>query len=482
MSKTVIDVWVPDLTFPGWMDRWYGFGAAFNARHPDLEVVISGKDFWTFPAEVARAAADGKAPALSELYFYVGRAALDMKAQDGSPLFRSVSQAVGGRTEIHGEPVVLDDLVPAFREYYTNHGDLTSMPSVGTTSLLYANLDILEKAGVSALPETWHDVETVCDQVASMPAGPGHAITWSNHGTFYQQALASQGGLLTDQHNGRLGRATTVDLASKEMLTWAQWWQQLHSDGLYLHTGGIPQWAETLGAFAHQKVAIRISSSNDVNYMVQAAKDSGFRLGVGIFPYNDAVPYAGNAIAGTSIWLTNDLPDAVQDGALAFLQFLHNPANAAQRHKDNSFAPITESSFALLEQEGWFDEHPHHRVTSDHVAHYPHAAIRPTGAPERPLSEGAVFGDFAGNQNVMATAMRDVLTDGVDPAARFTQATEEAQGLLDAYNAFATDDAFRTPAEAPNSSLNVEYFTTLMAGRDYSAADMENVVRLNRAD
>lgn len=480
MSKTVIDVWVPDLTFPGWMDRWHGFGAAFNARHPDYQVVISGKDFWTFPQEVARAAAAGQAPALSELYFYVGRAAQDMKAPDGSPLFTSVAKAVGGRTEILGEPVVLDDIVPAFRDYYTNHGDLTSMPSVGTTSLLYANLDILERAGVTQLPETWSAVESVCDQVAGLSGGPGHAITWSNHGTFYQQALASQGGLLTDQHNGRLGRASTVDLASKEMLSWAQWWQQLHRDGHYLHTGGIPHWAETLKAFAHQEVAIRISSSNDVNYMVQAAKDSGFRIGVGVFPYNDQVPYVGNAVAGTSIWLTDKLSEDVQDGALAFLQFLHNPANAAQRHKDNSFVPITQSSFDLLEREGWFAEHPYHRVTSDHVTHYPAGATRVDGAASVPLSEGAVFGDFAGNQNVMATAMRDVLADGADPVDRFTRATEEAQRLLEDYNAFAVDDGFRTPGSAPNSSLNVEYFTTLMAGRDYSAADLENVVRLNR--
>lgn len=480
MGKTVIDVWVPDLTFPGWMDRWHGFGAAFNARHPELEVVISGKDFWTFPLEVARAAADGKTPALAELYFYMGRAALDMRAPDGEPLFTSVSKAVGARSDILGEPVVLGDLEQAFRDYYTNDGDLTSMPSVGTTSLLYANLDVLERAGVTRLPETWAAVESVCDQVASLGNGPGHAITWSNHGTFYQQAIASQGGLLTDNHNGRTGRATSVDLASKEMLSWAQWWQQLHRDGHFLHTGGIPHWAETLKAFAHQDVAIRISSSNDVNYMVQAAKDGGFRIGVGIFPYNDQVPYVGNAVAGTSIWLADKLDADVQDGALAFLQFLHNPENAAQRHKDNSFAPITGASYRLLEQEGWFDTHPYHRVTSDHVGHFPAGAVRLDGAPDVPLSEGAVFGDFAGNQNVMCSAMRDVLADGADPVDRFTQATTEAQRLLDEYNAFATGDGFRTPGGAPNSSLNVEYFTTLMAGRDYSAADLENVVRLNR--
>lgn len=475
MSKTVITVWVPDLTFPGWMERWHGFGDEFNKRHPDYQVVIEGKNFWTFPLEVAAAAQRGQQPALAELYFYLGQVARDMRAQDDSPLFTSVERAIGSRTRILGEPVVLDDVVGAFREYHTHHGDLMSMPSVGTTSLIYGNADILEAAGVSELPRTWNEVTRACEAVARMNGGPEHAITWSNHGTFFQQMLATQGGLLVDNDNGRSGRARTADLASKEMLRWAEWWRELHRDGHYLHTGGIPDWAPTMQAFADGQVAMRISSSNDVNYMVRAAEANGFTMTAGICPFTDDVAYTGNAVAGTSLWLTNGLDKSEEDGALAFLQFLHNPENAAQRHKDNSFAPITNAAFDLLEREGWFEQHPHHRVTSDHLSTYPEGARRPDSAPATPVSQGAVFGDFAGNQNVMTHAMRDVL-DGADPADRFARATEEAQRLLDAYNAYAIETGFRNPDDSPNSSLNVEYFTTAMAGRDYSAADLEKVV------
>ena len=231
MSKVVIDVWVPDLTFPGWMDRWYRLGRDFDDVHPDYRVNVQGKDFWSFPLEVARAAAAGQAPHLAEMYFYLGQVARDMVRQDGRPLFTSVQRAIAGRTEILGEPVVVDDLVPAFRDYYTLHGDLLSMPSVGTTSLLYANTDLLEAAGVSQLPQTWDDVVAVCEQIARHRPGPEYPITWSNHGTFFQQAVATQGGLLVDNDNGRSGRATTTNLASKEMLTWVEWWRQLHRDG-----------------------------------------------------------------------------------------------------------------------------------------------------------------------------------------------------------------------------------------------------------
>ncbi|GAA4196958.1 ABC transporter substrate-binding protein [Streptosporangium oxazolinicum] len=475
-KEVVVDVWVPDLTFPGWMDRWHQQAAEFEAAHPGCTVRVQGKDFWTFPLEVSKAAAEGRAPALAEYYFYMGQVARDERARDGSPLFTSVEKAIGGRSEILGEPVVIDDVLPVFREYYSLDGDLTSMPSVGTTSLLYANTDLLRAAGVTELPTTWDEVDSVCEAIAALPGGPDHAITWSNHGTFFQQAVAVQGGHLVGQENGRAGRAERSNLASGEMLAWAEWWRRLHGRGHYLYTGSIPDWAGTLRAFTEQRVAVRISSSNDVNYMVRGAKANGFGIEVGIFPYNDKVPYAGNAVAGTSIWLANGLDEATRDAALAFLMFLHSPRMAAERHKANSFVPITHASLELLEREGWFDLHPYHRVAVNHVSRYPSGVPaeqrRANGVPP---SVGALFGDFAGNQDVMTRAMGDVLALGADPRTRFAEADAEAQRLLDGYNAYALRGGPR-----PHTSHFVEYFAAAMAGRDYTAADLEKAVKANR--
>jgi len=474
MSKVVIDVWVVDLTFPGYLDRWRRLGEEFEQIHPEYHVSIVGQDFRLFPQEIARSAAEGRTPAIAEYYFYMLPQARDSLSRAGRPLFTSVEKAIGGRTEILGEPVVLDDILPAFRDFYSYDGDLTALPSVGTTSLLFANTDLLEAAGLSELPRTWDEVTAACRSIAAQSDGPPFPITWANHGTFFQQAIASQGGLLADHDNGRSGRATTVDLASPQMLAWVDWWRQLRADGHYLYTGKIPDWEGTFRAFATQQVAIRVSSSNDVNYMVEAAKAGGFGIGVGIFPYNSHVPYGGNATAGTSLCLADGLDEVTQDGALAFLQFTHNPRNAADRHKANSFVPMTHASFDLLQQEGWFDRHPYHRVPSDHLNAYPAGAVvaGTGGTAGAPPSTGPLIGDFAGNQDVMTNAMGDVLAHGADPATRFAEATAEAQQLLDQYHL----DCAGTGPHRPES-LRVEYF------RDaewYSGADLENVVQLKR--
>lgn len=472
MSKTVVDVWVADLTFPGYMDRWRKIGEEFNARHPDYHVNVVGKDFREFPVDIAKAAALGKPPAVAEYYFYLVHQARDSIKPDGSPLFTSVERAVDGRDEILGEPNVLPDLIAAGREYYSLGGDLTAIPSVATTSLLYANLDMLERAGVTQLPVTWDEVTAACEAIAGGPNPPEKPITWSNHGTFFQQAIASQGGTLVNNDNGRSGRATSTDLSTKEMLSYVKWWQQLHADGHYLWTGKIPDWENTYRAFDEGRVAIRISSSNDVNYMVAAAQARGFRIGVGIFPFNSHVPYHGNAIAGTSLSLTAGLDKATEDGALAFLMFAHNPRNDAIRHRFNSFWPVTHAGLNLLEEEGWFAEHPYHRVASDHVMKFPATAIVAEEAKANgvPPSTGAMMGDFAGNQDVMTNAMGDVL-NGADPEERFADATVEAQGLLEAY-----ERNIQGTGPVTEETLRVEYF------RDaewYSGMVLEKVQQLD---
>lgn len=466
-AKTVIDVWVADLTFPGYMDRLYKIGAAFEQAHPEYRINIEGRDFRKLSQEIAAAADEGRQPAIAEYYFAVTQAARDSRTRDGRPMFTSVQKAVNGRTEILGEPVVIDDLVPAVREYYSYQGDLTSMPAVVTTMLTYGNADALKAVGVEGLPKTWNELEAVCETVAAAEGGPSHGVTWSNHGLFFQQALAVQGGLLADQDNGRSGSATRVDLSSPEMLAWVDWWRKLHRAGHYLYTGKIPDWEGNIKAFAEQKVAIRVTSSNDLNYMAQAAEGSGFEMSVGRFPHRDGMGYGGNIIAGTSLWLASELDQVTQDGALAFLQFLNNPRNAADRHIANSFVPVTGASYDLLESEGWFDAHPHHRLASQQLGSYPEGM-----GDGIPPSRGALFGDFAGAQDVMTQAMADVLQNDADPVERFGQATAEAQRQLDAYHQDREKNGVRNP-----DSLRVEYFT---GAEDYSGAQVADAVRGDR--
>ncbi|MER7012754.1 extracellular solute-binding protein [Saccharopolyspora sp. NPDC000359] len=424
--RTVVDAWLADLTFPHYMDTLHARARAFEQAHPEYEVRIRGVHFEDMPGEVARAAREGTAPAIAEYYYTDVPNALDEVDQHGRPLFTSIAAAVGDRTEVLGEPVVLGDLLPALRAQYTCYGQLRSLPTVATTYNLYTNVTALEAAGVTEVPRTWQELRAACQRVSQSPSGPAHAISWANHGIPFQHAIAVQGGTIADHDNGRAAPATAIDFAAPELLAWMSWWRELHKDGLYQYSGEMGDWFGTFELFADQQLAFRMSSSNDVGATAEAAERAGFDLAVTRFPYNADVPYHGNVVAGTSLWLADGLDQRAQDGALAFMQFLANPQHVAEYHQEHSFLPVTRSGFDLLERQGWFDEHPHHRAPSDQLDE--------EVAGGQPAA-GALIGDYYRIQDLLSESMHDVLVHDVDPAERLTAASAAAQDMLDQYRA-----------------------------------------------
>ncbi|MDM4719633.1 extracellular solute-binding protein [Micromonospora sp. WMMA1363] len=425
MTDVVVDAWLADLTFPNYMDSLHQLARRFEAAHPGYQVRIRGLHFEEIASAADRAAAEGQMPAIVEYYYTSMPDALDARDRAKRPVFIPVERAVAGRAKVLDEPVVLDDLHPALRAQYTWQGELYSLPTVVTSFHLFANVTLLRAAGVTEIPRTWQQLRAACEQVARAPGGPPHAITWANNGIPFQHAVAVQGGTIADHDNGRSGPARTLDFTTDEMIAWVQWWRELHADGLYVYTGEPEDWFGTFELFAGKRVAFRLSSSNDIAATAQAAKANGFELAVADFPYNADTPYAGNVVAGTSLWLADGLEPAVRDGALAFMQFLASPRNSADYHKAHSFVPVTRSAYRLLDEEGWFAEHPYHQAPNRQMDRW---------SPRRPAT-GALIGRYFEIQQVMTRAMHDVLLTDAQPRDRFAEATVEAQRMLDEYHA-----------------------------------------------
>jgi sn-glycerol 3-phosphate transport system substrate-binding protein len=304
------------------------------------------------------------------------------------------------------------------------------MPPLTSTTLLYTNTSLLAKAGVPDIPRTWSELTAACRTLAGPTGGPG--VTWPNTGWIFQQAVAQQGAVLADPDNGRTVRAQRVRLDSDAMLAFVRWWRELHRGGYY-HYSGIravgertgEAWEKNYQDFADQRVAFALSTSVEADRMVEAGRQNGFDVTVSRMPHNDEVPYAGNVVGGDALWLSDGLDEATQDGALAFMQFLFSPENAATRHKTTRFIPVTRSSAALLDSEGWFDAHPHHRAALDQL----------DASDGSYAARGALLGDFVGLHDIITEAMDDVLIRGADPDRRFADASAQAQKQLDDYNA-----------------------------------------------
>ena len=399
--------------------------AAFSEVFPQYSVVIEGyNNYEELFGAAALAFEQGNPPAIVQYFEAATQDARDARLADDTPWFKPVAEAIGDRTEINGLAVDFEDIVDAVSNYYTLDGEWTSMPWNTSSAILYANMDMLEAAGVTELPRTWAEVEAVCELVLATEGGPDNCITWPNYGWFFEQSVAQQGALLANNDNGRAGRATEVFLTSDAMLNYVRWWKDMADKGYYVYTGLQRDWDGVNNALFAQKVAMIITSSSDVTSITQTGAENGFTVKCGFMPYNQDVEYVGNLIGGASLWLTNGLAPEVEEGALTFLLWFTNTENAAEWHQFTGYVPIRKSSIEMLEAAGWYDESPNSLVASEQLA----------AAQLTPATAGALIGAFPAIRNEVTGAMEDILINNTDPLEAFTKAQTNANRLLEEYN------------------------------------------------
>ncbi|MFA9430874.1 extracellular solute-binding protein [Egicoccus sp. AB-alg2] len=404
--------------------------AAFNEQLDGYEITVQGYDNYEALFDATLLAVDqGNPPAVVQYFEAATTEANDAVTNAGDPLFTSVTEAIGGRDQILDVPVVIDDVVESAANYYTIDGELRSMPWNTSSAIMFTNRTMLEEAGVDEIPDTWQGITEACDTIMASDAAPEHCITWPNHSWFIEQSIAQQGEVLANNDNGRAGRADEVAIDTPAMVDYVTWWKELQDAGHYVYTGVQRDWDGTYNAFASQQVPFLIYSSSDTTLLTEEGENGGFEVEASFMPGNGDRAEGGNIIGGATLWLVDGLETETEDVALAFLNFLNNPENAADWHRVTGYIPITNAAVELLEEEGWFEENPNSAVAGEQLA----------AAPASPATAGVLMGNFVAIRDVITGAIEDVLVNDLDPADRMSQADEEAQRLLDDYNELFVD-------------------------------------------
>lgn len=396
----------------------------FNAEFPQYNLIIEGYDNYEVLFSATNLAFEqGTQPAIVQYFEAATQDARDANF-NGVPHFKPIEQAFAGRTEINGLPIDFNDFVDAARAYYTLDGEWTSMPWNTSSAIMFVNQDMLDAAGVEAIPATWQDVDAACEKILAMENAPTYCITWPNHGWFFEQALGMQNADLVNNGNGREARATETFIASDAAIAFVQWQKDLQDKGYFVYTGLQRDWGGTSNAFTSGEVALLIHSSSDTTPITNTGREAGINVVAANFPYNGDVGYTGNLIGGASLWLSSGLSPEVEDGALTFMLFLNNAENAADWHKVTGYVPITNSAVALLEEEGWFEANPNSRVAGNQLA----------GSQQTTATAGAIVGAFPAIRDIVTTAIEDILVNGTDVTEALTAAQAAANVTLEEYN------------------------------------------------
>ncbi len=393
----------------------------FNEMFPQYNVTISEyTDYEPLLDAYTLAQEQGNPPQIIQLFEVGTQFAID------SGWFQPVSEIINGREEVMGQPVAFDDIIPVISSYYTIGGDWSSVAWNTSTPILYANMTMLNEAGITELPETWQDLEAVCEQLMPMvEAGTiAGCITWPNHGWFFEQWLAQQNTELVNNGNGRDARPTEVNLTSPAALNIVQWHQDMYNSGYYAYSGVQRDWTGAVQSFSSQQLPFIMTSSASAGGIVTSAADSGFEVQTAKMLYDGEIGWTGNILGGATMWITAGLEPEIAEGALAFLLFFSNTENSADWHKLSGYVPVRQSSVDLLEAEGWYAENPNFLT----------ASIQLGESQVTPATAGAVFGTFVETRDIVTQAIEDAMLLGGDVEEIMTAAQAEANILLEEYN------------------------------------------------
>lgn len=381
----------------------------FNRTHPGVQVVpVPHSGYPETFQKLATSARTGTAPALVQISEAGTQLAVD------SMLFRPMPAGVQVR---------LGDVWPAVKGYYSVSGQLYSIPFNTSSPVLYANLNLLKKAGVQSVPDTLEGITAACAALKRTGV-QARCLTFPVDAWYFEQWAAEAGQVWVDGGNGRERRARQTFLDSEAVARPLRWLQKLNAAGDYLNTGKYEDNGGVTGLFLKGNVAFLITSSSRIGQVVEGSNKGGFDVQVGPFPIPAGTRRGGLVVGGSSLWIPREITPQQAQAAQDFALDLISPQNLVSWHRLSGYDPLRGASVKLLRQSGWFRAGQPHTVAFEQFRQ-----TRPSAA-----TAGARFGSFYEVRSVLHASIDRVLA-GADVQTTLKTARLRADEIIRAYNA-----------------------------------------------
>jgi len=261
--------------------------------------------------------------------------------------------------------------------------------------VLYYNASLLKKYGITPPPvsPSYDDITRVAKAIYEKSDHKVKGMTVQIYGWLLEQAMANAGVSLTNNNDGHTGfptKATITNPASKEFFEWIRE-NQKAGDFMDYGSGAMSGTNQTTG-FLNGKVGIYIQSSAS---MSQLNKKNKNKLGVTYFPHPDGKKANGVSIGGAALWITNDKPKAVQEGAYDFIKYTVRPEVQAEWQKSTGYMALNLDSQKTDILKKFYAKHPEGKIPGQQldntVPNYGNSGILMGGMQEiRKLEENAM--------------------------------------------------------------------------------------------
>lgn len=311
----------------------------------------------------------------------------------------------------------LSQLEENILNYYKIDDKLYSMPFNSSTPVMIYNKDAFKEAGLDPekAPETFQEVIDAAEKLKTDTMAGFSILTY---GWFFEQLVATQGGLYVNEDNGRSGDATEALFNGEEGLRVFNFLDTMNKAGTYGNFG--TNWDDIRAAFSTEKVAMYLDSSAGVADMIE---NSPFEVGVAYIPYADEVERNGVVIGGASLWMSKGIAEEEQEAAWEFMKYLTTPEVQAKWHLETGYFAINPAAYEEESVKKAWEETPQIKVTVDQLQDtVPGLA-----------TQGALISVFPESRQQVVTALEN-LYQGKDPQEALDEAADGTNRAIEIAN------------------------------------------------
>lgn len=215
-------------------------------------------------------------------------------------------------------------IIPGAKAIVMRKDQLLAMPFNASQTALYYNKAVLRKYGITPpVDPTYDDITRVAKAIHDKSHGEVKGMTMEAYSWLFEQLVANAGVPVANHDNGHTGNATKVDFTSPAAINAMKWVKENIDYGDFMNFGsGGNAAANEAASFLSGHLGIFMQSSAKTGQLYQVLKND---LGVTYFPRPNGQKSNGIAVGGAALWIANDKPSAVQDGAWEFTKYLTSP-------------------------------------------------------------------------------------------------------------------------------------------------------------
>ena len=320
-GATTIDLLVPSYS-DGTQALWEGIISDFEAENSDISVNLEVQSWDNINDVVRTKVQSDEAPDILNIDAFAGFA--------GDDLLYAADEVVS--------PETLDDIQDSFKENASIDGTQYGLPLIASARTLFVNTDLMEEAGVDAVPTTWDELLAASKKISALGGGvSGYGMPLGN------EEAQAETSIWTFGAGGSWGDTEELTIDTPEAREAVGFMKKMIDEGATQPDPGSTDRTPLINVFVQGKLGFIEALPPTVGQIETDNPDLNYELAP--IPTADGSPVT-LGVADHLMAFEND--GDKQDAITTFLDYFYSTDVYTNFVTTEKFLPVTESGAAAF--------------------------------------------------------------------------------------------------------------------------------------